>query len=205
MITPSPLKTVWIRPRETVRRVVTENPQLHMILFVCLAGIAKALDRASMRNFGDRMSLPAIIVGACIAGPIGSLFSLWVFSHLTHWTGRWIGGSASSEHVGTAVAWASVPLVLTLPLWVLQISIFGTELFTKETPHLDANPFLLVLYIAIAVIETILGIWSFVLLCKMIAEVQGFRSAWLGLGNILLSSVVIAVPVLIVVFALILF
>jgi hypothetical protein len=35
-----------------------------------------------------------------------------------------------------------------------------------------------------------------VLLCNTIAEVQGFRSAWFGLFNLILAGVVIVVAVL---------
>ena len=42
----------------------------------------------------------------------------------------------------------------------------------------------------------VIGIWGFVLLCNAIAEVQGFYSAWRGLGNLLLSVAVIVVPLM---------
>jgi hypothetical protein len=58
--------------------------------------------------------------------------------------------------------------------------------------------------IGIGLVEVVLGVWSVVLLCQTIAEVQGFRSAWKGLGNVLLAGLVIGVP-LAVVFTLILF
>jgi hypothetical protein len=37
-----------------------------------------------------------------------------------------------------------------------------------------------------------------VLLCNTIAEVQGYRSAWQGLGNIILAGAVLILPLAII-------
>jgi hypothetical protein len=39
------------------------------------------------------------------------------------------------------------------------------------------------------------------LLCNSVAEVQRFRSAWRGLGNIILAGAVVIIPLVAVVFA----
>lgn len=49
-------------------------------------------------------------------------------------------------------------------------------------------------------VEMVLGIWGMVLLCNTIAEVQGFRSAWAGLGNTILAGLLLIVPLLFLVF-----
>jgi hypothetical protein len=200
-MSPSPFITIWISPRSTVRRIVAENPDLHVTMLVCLAGVGQTLDRASMRNAGDKLPMTAIIGAACIIGPLVGLLSLWISSHLLRWTGRWIGGTGNRQHIKTAIAWAAVPLVVALPLWVPSLLLFGSDVFTEETPRLDAEPLLLIPFIAIAVAEAVMAIWSLVVLCHTIAEVQGFRSAWSGFGNLLLAGAVIIVPLLLLVFA----
>ena len=199
-----PFRTIWTRPRDTVRRIIAENPELHVVLLVCLAGIGQTLDRASMRNAGDNMPMAAIIGVACVFGPLGGLLSLWVGSHLIRLSGTWIGGAGSREHIKTAIAWASVPAVVALPLWIPQILLFGSDMFTEETPRLDAQPMLLIPFFAIALAEIVLGVWGAVLLCNTTAEVQGFRSAWRGLGNIILAGAVIVVPLVLIVFGVVL-
>ena len=189
-----PFRTIWTRPRYTVRRIIAANPELHVALLVCLAGIGKALDRASMRNAGDSVPMALIIGVACVFGPLGGLLSLWIGSHLIRLSGTWIGGTASRQHIQTAIAWASVPVVFALPLWIPLLLLFGSDMFTEQTPRLDAQPLLLVPFLACALAEIVLGVWAFVLLCNTIAEVQGFRSAWRGLGNIIVAGAVIVVP-----------
>jgi hypothetical protein len=45
----------------------------------------------------------------------------------------------------------------------------------------------------------VLSIWGLVLLCNTVAEVQGFRSAWAGLGNVLLAVLLLIVPLIAIV------
>ena len=163
------------------------------VLLVCLPGIGDTLNRASVGNAGDKMPMGAIIGVACLLGPLVGLLRLWISSHLIRWSGSWIGGTATREHLKTAIAWASVPEVFALLLWIPQLLLFGSDMFTEEKPRLDARPVLWIPFIAIVLLEVVLGVWTLVLLCHTIAEVQGFRSAWRGLGNIVLAGAVIVV------------
>ena len=191
--------TVWTSPRHTVRRIIAENPDLHVILLTCLAGVGETLDRASTRNAGDKLPIAVIIGVACVLGPLGGLLTLWISSHLLRLTGKWIGGTGNRKHLKTAIAWAAVPVVFALPLWLPSLLLFGSDMFTKEAPRIAAQPLLGIPLIAITVAEVVLSIWSFVLMCHTVAEVQGFRSAWRGLGNILLAGAVIVVPFILLV------
>jgi len=200
----NPFWTIWTQPRDTVGRIIAVNPELHVVLLACLSGIGSTLDRASMRNAGDSIPMAAILVMACVLGPLAGLFSLWLGSHLIRLSGMWIGGVGNRQHIKTAIAWGAVPAVFALPLWIPQLLLFGSDMFTQETPRLDAQPLLLIPLLGITFIELVLSIWAFVLLCNTIAQVQGFRSAWLGLGNVLLAGVVLIVPLLAIVFVVVL-
>lgn len=188
------LASIWIHPRRTIREIVDNAPGLHVTLFACLAGVGEVLDRATMRNLGDRLPLGAILALACVVGPIAGLISLEIFSRLVRWTGRWLGANGEVGEIKAAMSWASVPAVLFLPLWVPQLALFGNELFQEEMPMLEERPLRLVILMVCGVIEVTAAIWSMVLLCNTVAEVQGYRSAWRGLWNILISGLLIAVP-----------
>ena len=192
----NPWLTIWTAPRATVRRIARVDPRRHVLLLTCLAGIGQSLDRASLRNLGDQYSLPTIFAIASDAGPLGGLFGLWLLSHLIRLTGHWIGGTGDRDLIKTAMAWASVPAVCSLVLWIPQIVLFGSDMFTAQTPRIDAQPGLLMAFYATALADVVLGIWSIVLLCNTIAEVQGFRSAWRGLLNLLLAGLTFVVGLL---------
>jgi hypothetical protein len=199
-----PFKTIWTSPRKTIRRIVATDPTLHVILLACLAGIGSVLDRASMRSQGDKVSVEMILGIAIFVGPLGGLFSLWMFSHLIRISGTWIGGVAPRAHLKAAMAWASVPSIAGLPLWIVSFALMGSELFTSETPLFDARveeyPLFWIPFIGIGLLEMTLGIWGIVIFCNTIAEVQGFRSAWTGLGNTILAGLLLVVPITIIVF-----
>jgi hypothetical protein len=195
----NPWVTVWVRPRSTVRTLVARNPELHVYLLAGLTGIGHTLDRASLRDAGDTLSFPAILAIACLFGPLGGLLTLWIGSHLLRISGQVIGGRGRAKALRTAIAWASVPRVFTLLLWIPLLGLFGSEMFTEEIPRLDAQPLLWLPFLGISLLSVVLGIWSFVLLCNTVAEVQGFHSAWSGLGNLILAALLFAVPLIAVV------
>jgi hypothetical protein len=179
-----------------VQRLVADNPTQHVTLLVCLSGIGETLNRATARNAGDRLPTEGIIALAVFIGPLGGLISLWILSHLLRLTGKWIGGIGNRVHLKTAIAWAAVPAVFALPLWIPELLLFGSDMFTSETPKLDAQPALGIVLVATGFAEITLGIWSLVLLCNTVAEVQGFRSAWRGLGNLVLAGLLLLIPLI---------
>jgi hypothetical protein len=163
-----------------------------------LAGVGQALDRASSRSIGDSIPLVAILAICVILGPIGGIISLYIGGALFRWSGSLLGGQASSQEVRAAIAWASVPTIAVLSLWIPELLIFGEELFTSATPRIDANPFLAVLLLGFAAIEIIAAIWAFVISLQSLGEVHKF-SAWKALGAVVLGTLVILVPLLCIV------
>ena len=92
-----PFRSIWFRPRATIRRIVAESPERHVLLLVCGMGIARALDRASLRNMGDNLPLPVLLGIILSAGPLGGMFSVWLGSHLIRLSGEWIGVKVRSR------------------------------------------------------------------------------------------------------------
>ncbi len=181
----SPFRTIWTRPRATIRGIVNTDPTLYVLLLSVVGGVIQALDNASTRNAGDRLALPAILMTAIVAGAIGGPIGLYVGGWLLRLTGRLLGGRAKAEEVRAAIAWSTVPVAATIPIWAIQLGVAGREMFTTETPTLDANPALWLVLIPSFVLEVILGIWAFVIVLKCLGEVHRF-SAWRALASILI-------------------
>lgn len=196
----SPWLTIWTRPRATMREILDTDPERMVVALAMLGGFSQSLDKASLRNVGEFFSVPVIILIAAIAGSIGGLIWLYAVGGLVRWTGRWIGGHAPAAHVRAAIAWPSVPLVWGLLIWIPELAVAGRELFTRETPYLDAHPGAALALAGLALIEVAIGVWTVVVFLKCLGEAQGF-SAWKALGNILLAFAVFAVPVLVFIFS----
>jgi hypothetical protein len=193
----NPWFSMWTRPRATIAQIVERDPTHMVLVLAAIAGFGEALDRASMRSAGDTLGLPTIFVAAAIAGPVGGFVTLYLGSLLLRWTGSWIGGNASGVQIRAAMAWSGVPLIWALLLWVPELAIFGTELFTTATPRMDES---IALALSFFAIELVIGVWAFVVFLKSLGQVQGF-SAWKALANGVLALLVFVVPILLIVVA----
>lgn len=129
-------------------------------------------------------------------GLLRGVIGVWVGAWLYGVTGKWIGGLASFAELRAAIAWSSVPMVLSLLFWIPMIVLLGPELFTEEAPTLHDSSAMTAMMAAFAGVSAVLGFWTIVLLCNTIAEVQGFRTAWKGLLNIVLSVLLVFVPLM---------
>jgi hypothetical protein len=136
-----------------------------------------------------------------LLGPVGGLLGIFVGGWFIGLTGRWLGGRARPDQLRAAIAWSFVPVLATIPIWIIQLGFLGRELFTTETPTLDANPTLGPVLLATGILEAFLGFWSLVILLKGVDEVQRF-SAWRALASLVLIGpvilLVIFVPILLV-------
>jgi hypothetical protein len=164
-----------------------------VLVLTSLAGLGYMLDNASSMSIGDKIAWPAILFFAALGGPIYGVVSLYLGGALLRWTGRWIGGRGTPQHIEAALAWSSVPLVWGLGLWLIELPLFGQDLFTTETPRIDERQFLQSAFIAIISIEKVIAVWAFIVFLKCLGQVQGF-SAWRALGNAALAWGIIFVP-----------
>jgi hypothetical protein len=153
-------------------------------------GAIESLAAASEENLGDDMGIVPIFLIAAIAGPVSGIITLFVSGWLLTITGRWLGGLADGVSLRSAIAWASVIQLWAALIWIPEIALFGSEMFTTEMPILDANPGYAEVLGALASLRGVLGIWGLVVYLKCIGEVQGF-SAWRALGSVLLTTALV--------------
>ncbi len=183
----NPWLSIWTRPRGTIRAIVRLDPEKHVILLAALAGVGQVLDRASTNYMGDDASLLVIFFIALIGGSIGGIISLYISGAILSWLGGLFGGQASAVEVRSAIAWASVPLIWAMLLWIPELALYGSDMFTSVTPRIDNQPWAL---LVLGLVEIVIAIWAIVIFLKCLGEVHGF-SAWKALGVSILPGVVI--------------
>jgi Yip1 domain len=193
----SSLFSIWTKPRTTIRSIVDTDPERWVWVLIAVAGAAQSLDRASGRDLGDRLPAVAIVAIALLLAPVGAAFGAFVFSKVLRWTGKRLGGRADEREILASLAWASVPFVAALVLWIPKLAIFGSELFTAEMPRLEQSFGLAMLLLGFGFIDVVLGAWAGLILVKCLAEIQGF-SAWRGFANALLAWFVVIVPLAVI-------
>jgi len=185
----NPWFSIWTKPRDTIQKIVDEDPYKFVIFLAALSGFYEQLHQATGNSQGDSWSLPTILLFAVFAGSIMGIIVLYIWSALLRWTGKWIGGKASPENIRAAVAWSSVPKLWGLALWIPALAILGEEVFTSDTSMLEETPALLYMAFVFAAIWVTTWIWAFIVFLKCLGQVQGF-SAWKAMGNTILAGVI---------------
>ena len=205
--TENPFWTIWLNPRATIRGIVSTNPAFRVLPIAIVGGILEALQLESLAFqlkslvfVGDHLNILSILLIALVLGPPLGLIFLYAGAWIVAMSCRMLGGQADSREVRSALAWSSVPLLATIPIWIIRLVLLGSELFTFYKPHLTAHPALAYFVAATVVPELVLSIWWLVVTVKALGEVQRF-SAWKALGSmlLLLTPLIILIVILAIV------
>jgi hypothetical protein len=194
----NPWLSIWRRPRATIQQIVDTNPEHSVVALAALSGIVQALSNATARDAGDVLGLPVILALVLLLGPFLGLLGVYFGAWLLQWTGRWLGGRATTTQLRASLAWGSVPMIVGGALLVPALLIAGRELFTSEKPGLEADPTLWMIVLGLLLLQALAALWSCVTMLKTIGQVQGF-SAWRALGNSLLPMLIFVAIVMAVV------
>lgn len=187
----NPWFSMWLRPRETIQSIIDRNPEHLVLLLAALSGFSQALDRASIKNAGDSLAVPVVVLIALAGGAASGVVGLYVLGFLLKITGKWLGGAGNAINIRAAIAWSSVPTIWALLLWLPELALFGNDLFSKTTPNIEANPLLFLGFLAV---ELVIAVWSLVVFLKCLGQAEGF-SAWKALSAMLIAILLVIIPI----------
>lgn len=182
------LASIWLKPTATLKFILTRCPDKYVTGLLVLGGIARAVDRASQHNYGDRTSTLTLLLTAFIMGGATGWISYYAYGWGMSATGRWLGGRADSEQFRTVLAWSLVPTVVALVLVIPQAFIFGDDLFRSEPT--DTSAFAENARLVFGLVDIVMAVWAVIILICGVRLLQGF-SVGRALANILLPAVVI--------------
>lgn len=195
----NPWFSMWNRPRDTIQQIVdSDDPEKMVLLLAAIGGVSSSLNSSSSNFVGDQFSLMSILLASLFIGPIVGVIGLYISGFLVSWTGKWIGGHASSNDIRIALAWAQIPIIWTVGIWIPEILIFGQELFMSP----DENGLILTapyafFAVGFFIVKVTASLWAFVLLLKSVGQVQGF-SAWKALWNLIIPGLLFLIPVILI-------
>jgi len=163
----SPLISVWLRPRQTIERIVAERPRHLVVLLAALGGAAGvAMTLVNLGIGSDLLGWQALL--ACIfGGALLGVFNLYIFAVVAGSVGRMIGGRASTAAVRAAFAWSTLPAVLGL---VIVLAVLGGLHVFSDGSSLAPSSFSPVF----GLVQGIFGLWSIVVTLLMLSRVEGF-------------------------------
>ncbi len=193
----NPLLSIWLHPRATIRDLKVTGSPNDVLIFAALSGIASTLDNAANRDFCDKFPLGGLLIFAALGGPIGGLITVWLGAMLIQFTGGFMKGIARTQEIRLALAWGLIPRTASLIPWAVVIATTGSAIFTSADDPFDDEPIGILISGFLALIAIIAcNIWAFFTTCHALAEVQGYRSAWKALLNVVLAFLIFLAPFL---------
>lgn len=193
----NPWSGMWTKPRDTIRKIVSYNPDYCFPILCWIYGLPLLLQFAQNFSLGESLPVYAIILIALVVSPIIGMILMSIIAGLLLWTGRWIHGEGNYKEIRSAVAWANVPHIVTILTWIILMCLFGNETFFNSFPR---GPLTYGEYGAVMglfIIQLVVSVWSLVIFLKGLGEVQGF-SAWKALLNLIIPSVIVLAAIWII-------
>jgi len=114
-VQPSPWRSVWLRPRDTIERIVASNPRRHVLLLAALGGMATVLSGLILAGLINQLfdqRLAIIAVGGSVLGVVG----LYIYGLSFKLWGTVLGGQASAPELRAALAWGVTPSAISLAI-----------------------------------------------------------------------------------------
>ncbi len=182
----NPWIKMWTSPKPTIRAIVTYNSRYRFLILCLINGLPTLMQNAQAMSLGTSYNLVSIILGCLFLSLFAGMILITVSSGLLFMTGKWIGGAASFLQIRCAVSWSNITNLVSVFMWVSLVAVFQQELFTDlfETASFTQKESMLLT--GIFLIQTVMSIWSLVILVQSLAEVQGFSSGK-SILNILVS------------------
>lgn len=188
----NPWLKMWTKPRHTITSIVTSQPNYGVWWLAAAYGFPMLLNM--LQSLSSAASLPLIVIlliAAIFSAPIGML-GFMITTALVQWTGRWLGGIGTFAEIRASIAWSNVTNIATSVLWLLLVAVFGTDVFFRTFPQTPFEGASLALVTTVFLLQTVLSIWSFVLLVQSLAEVQKY-SVWRAIINVILPFVIVTI------------
>ncbi len=194
----SPWFTMWTKPKETIQKVIDFNPNYQLGFLSLIYGFVSLMGSFQSMSLGYRFNFFLIILIGLVCAPIWGYIVFSVSSFLVFITGKILKGQGSFKQVRASFAWANVPLIANIFLWIVLFLFFQDKVF-KDFPggHVLQTYEIVVLF-SILFLQLVLSIWVLVLYVNALAQVQKF-SIIKSILNIIFALVVAFIIGLIIV------
>jgi signal peptidase I len=171
----SPWLSVWLRPRDTIERILAADPRRHVPMLAALGAVslivAQLIGAESTAYILDWRVIGILVLLGAAMGVVG----LYVYAAFLRWSGRLIGGRATGVELRAVLAWSTVPTVIGLGVCLLAL--IGFRLAEG-----GSVPFPSALTMILQVVTMLLGLWSLIAMMLMLSRVQRF-GFWRTLVN----------------------
>lgn len=184
-------RPVFVALRDESRESLSDRAE-PILAIVILAGMAAALDSATAAHLMDPNIDPSSTVDGVdmaiwvfLAGSLSGVFGYFTLGGLLHLGARLLGSQGNYRRNRQIVAFAVVPVALSLILWPVKLALYGWDVFKTGGSDAGAGSHVF------AVLEVAFVVWAAALLVIGIRSVHG----WTWQRAILVAVPVVAVPI----------
>ena len=179
-------RPVFVALRDDGKQSVSDRSE-QVLLIVLLAGMASVLSTRTAAHLMDDGDYDGLLVAvwAFIAGSIYGVFAYFGLGALLHGGVKLLGSQGSYRRSRHVLAFASVPLALSLAAWPVKLALYGEALF--RTGGRDAGSG----GRAFSVVDLVFVAWSVGLLVTGVRAVHG----WTWVRAAAACVLALAVPV----------
>jgi hypothetical protein len=197
----TPWLSIWTRPRATLRQILATDPRRGIFRLAALGGISEFLAMCTHEGIGDTYSIPVLLALSLAGGTVLGILGILIFTAVIAPVGRWLRGRGGSTEVMAALAWANVPAVWGLLLWLPRAALLGAETFHPIPAIVQGNPQAFLFYGLLQFLQIVIGVWGFAITLKCLGEAHGF-SAWRAFLTLVVAGLIVILPIALILLAL---
>ena len=204
------LAMILVRPRQTIRSIVTESRSRAIVPLVLLATASAAIRDVRWQAYRHSPELHSMtpsgwIIACVLVGVfVAALLFFYAFAFAAWGVGRLLGGSSEQRTVRLALAWSLVPIIWAL-LYRIPVALFAPSIQARSAGIADLitvfrsmaasmSASVVVTAVIVAVVNLAVALWAAVIASVALSEVNRF-SIWRGaatLGFCLLAPLIVA-------------
>jgi hypothetical protein len=181
-------KPVFVALRDESGESVSNRSE-QVLLIVMLAGIASVLSTSAAGRLVDSSDYDGLLVAvwAFLAGSLYGVVAYFLFGGFLYWGSRLLGSQGTYRRSRHVLAFAAVPLAVSLLVWPVKLVLYGEDLFRSGGSDSGTGGQVF------AGIDLAFVVWSVALLLIGVRSVHGWSWARAAAA----TAIAIAVPVLV--------
>jgi hypothetical protein len=123
-------RLVFAALRDDTREAAAERAE-PVLLIILLAGIATVLATSTAAHLNDDGSFGGVLIAvwAFLVGSLNGLFGYFILGAILHGGVKAFGSQGSYRRSRHVLAFAAVPIALSLVLWPVKLALYGGDWF----------------------------------------------------------------------------
>lgn len=173
-----PWLSVWLKPGDTIERVLAQKPRYSTWVLAALGGMANFVAVLLGFEWTTEILDWRVLAGIALIGGLSGIIGVYLNALCLRWSGSMFGGRAAVTQLRVLVAWAFLPFITGLGITFIVLIWIAVRGRTSLQEAGIASAWLEVVFL-------ILLAWSLITGLRMLARVQHFRA-----GRVVVSSAV---------------